>query len=338
MLLVNNVALDSATPAQLQHAAWGAGVHLADFVYPWFLFCVGVAIPYAMASLRRKGVPAWRVDLKILSRAALLVLFGLLIDSSIQHRPVFTLGVLQTIGLAYLIAALLYELPFTRRLLIAGIMLAGYGAALTYIHVPGGFDATHNVVYALNYHYLNGVNLWGLPSVVPTSVLVLLGAAFGDLLRWERLAPWGKLAMLMGAGAVLMGLGYLWSLHLLLNKGLWTPSYILLTAGSGAVLLGFLYLAIDLPRWPWLAYPLLVFGANAILAYIAPILTKLWVLQVWTARAADGTRLSLDQWYLHQVKTAHGPIIGGWIYTIGWIVLWWLVLLVLYRKKIFLRV
>lgn len=123
MLLVNNTALDTATPIQLTHAPWNGGIRLADLVFPWFLFCVGVAIPFASASFAKRGLPVWRYDLKALSRAVLLILLGCLIDSSLAKHPILDLGVLQIIGLAYLVGALLYELPSLRRGLLAALFL-----------------------------------------------------------------------------------------------------------------------------------------------------------------------------------------------------------------------
>src|SRR5206468_3937629 len=72
MLLVNNAALDTATPSPLTHAPWNGGVHFADLVYPWFLLIVGVAIPFSAAASRARGIPTWKYDLKILGRAVAL--------------------------------------------------------------------------------------------------------------------------------------------------------------------------------------------------------------------------------------------------------------------------
>ncbi len=54
MLLVNNIALDTRTPAQLTHAPWNGGIRFADLIFPWFLLIVGVAIPYSAASATAK--------------------------------------------------------------------------------------------------------------------------------------------------------------------------------------------------------------------------------------------------------------------------------------------
>jgi len=341
MLLVNNVALDSGTPKQLQHAPWNAGVTMADFVFPWFLFCVGVSIPFAAASFRRKGLPAWSYDLKIIGRAVVLVLLGCLIDSSLQRRPQFSLGVLQNIGLAYLVASMLYDLPIVRRMLIAAAMLLGYWAAIMFIPVPGmgqgALGETQNLIWHINMVYLNPVHLWGLPSIISTAALVLIGTGIGDLLRNKELLELRRVAMLGIVGSALLVLGFLWSLNIPFNKGLWTPSYVLLTAGTGTIILGVFYLILDTAQWWQWAYPLLVFGSNAIVAYVAPILTKLWILQVWQI-GKPGATLPIDQWLQDSAKAHCGPIAGGWLFTWGYILVWWAVLWLLYRKRLFLRV
>ena len=102
--------------------------------------------------------------------------------------------------------------------------------------------------------------------------------------------------------------------------------------------LGMFYLLIDVNRWRAWAFPLVVFGANALLAYIAPILVKIHVLQEWRWRMADGSHLPLQQALLHACIVRAGRIPGGWLYTIGYILLWWIVLYQMYRKRVYLRV
>ncbi|MCE5240148.1 heparan-alpha-glucosaminide N-acetyltransferase domain-containing protein [bacterium] len=341
MLLVNNIALDTATPAQLVHAGWNAGLTFADLVFPWFLLAVGVAIPYSAASARRRHMPIWQYDLKVLSRAATLVLLGCLIDSSIVRAPYFDLGVLQLIGLAYLVAALLYELPALRRGLLAAMLLSAYWAIIRFLPIPGAgtglLTPQTNIINHLNQTYLAPFHLNGLLSVIPTGALVLIGTALGDVLRGDRL-PSRKVALVLGAGAVLALVGIIWSHDLPFNKPLWTTSYVLYSSGLGALLLGFLYLILDVNGWRAWALPLVVLGMNAIFVYVVPILVKVYILQVWTWKLADGSHLPLGVAFMHYWFEAAGRIGGGWGYTLSYIAFWWLVAAWLYRKKIFLRV
>lgn len=342
MLLVNNIALDYATPKQLMHAAWNQGTNFADLVFPWFLLIVGVAIPYSFASHKNKGQPAWKYLLKAISRATILVLLGCFIESSIVKQPVFGLGVLQLIGLAYLVAAVLYQLPAALRAVAIGAFLLTHWAAIRFIPVPGGgigvFTEAQNLINYVNGTHLQQYHLSGLVSVIPTSALVLIGAFIGDFLRNKALSP-EKKAMYMFAGGVLLALaGWIWNLDLPFNKPVWTSSYILYTAGLGCAVLSMLYMLIDVKGRKWWTFPLIVFGSNAIAAYIVPIIVKVYILQVWVINTSDGSAISLQQAALHSLVAKLGTVPGGWIYTISYILCCWLLMLYLYRKKIFLRV
>jgi predicted acyltransferase len=90
---------------------------------------------------------------------------------------------------------------------------------------------------------------------------------------------------------------------------------------------------IDVHPWGFWSYPLRVFGANAILAYVAPILMKTLILQQW--HMADN--LTLDRWGMGILTHRFGPVTGGWYYTGIFMLAWWLVLWRLYQKKIFIR-
>jgi len=158
------------------------------------------------------------------------------------------------------------------------------------------------------------VGLEGLPLIVPTSALVLIATAIGDLMIADPPAPSRKCWWLLIIGVGLVALGLLWSLSVPLRKPIWTPSYVLFAAGTGAVVFAGFYWIMDIRgRRAW-AFPLIVFGSNAILAYVLPIVFKAWVLR------------PLD------ISTA------GWLRVIVYSAFWWLILWLLYRKKLFFRV
>lgn len=345
MLLVNNIALDEGTPGQLMHAPWNGGLRFADLIFPWFLLIVGVALPFSAAGARRKGAGGWRYALRALGRVFALVFLGCLIDSSLLKRPVFDLNVLQLIGLAYGAGALLSVLPVWLRLPVALGLLAGHAAVLQLFPVPGlgrgVFREDANAVWYLNKAYLNRLHLTGLVSVAPTAALVLIGTAFGDVLRRERWKPAEKVIVLLAFSGLLAAGGWAWHFSLPYNKPVWTASYILLTAGMGGSLLTLLYCVIDASgwKWPaWLVFPFVVYGSNAIAAYVGPILVKVFILRVWTWPLPGGTRETLEQAWLHLAVARWGPAGGGWAYTLGYLFVVWLALLELRRRKIFLRV
>lgn len=248
---------------------------------------------------------------------------------------------LQLIALAYGVAALLYLISPKPTVLLglAAILLVVYWAAIRFVPVPGVgpgiFEEDRNLLLHLNRTYLEPLGLRGLLSVIPTAALALLGALVSQVLRLASYQR--RLLTLMGLGGGFTLLGYLWSLELPFSKTFWTSPYILYSAGLGTLLISVFYLAFDLKGWKALAFPFTVPGSNALLAYIVPILFKVWVLQSWTVNL-NGARVSLQQAWLNWHISLSGPVIGGWAYTLAYIALWWLVLLWFYHKKLFLRV
>ncbi|HZH99436.1 MAG TPA: hypothetical protein VEX38_10735 [Fimbriimonadaceae bacterium] len=68
---------------------------------------------------------------------------------------------------------------------------------------------------------------------------------------------------------------------------------------------------------------------------MVPILAKVLILQVWQV---PGTGETVAAWMVHSTKALWGPVLGGWLYMLGYVAIWWLVLWGLYRKGLFLRV
>lgn len=318
MLLVNNFGVGPDTPKFLMHAQWEGGVRLADFVFPWFLYCVGAAIPFSVASAKKRGVPLWRYDLRALRRTIILIALGVLVSSATEHRLDFTLGTLALIGLSYAVGSLLYDLPAHRRVFIALLMLAAYWIVIKFLPNPGvhagAFDEGRNIIHHINEKYLAPLDLDGLPLVIPTSALVMIGSLISDLVRLPNIDQRKKSACLAICGAGLVFGGYLWSFSIPFNKPLWTSSYVLFAAGTASILLGIFNFSIEVRNWkPW-TYPLIVFGSNAIVVYVAPIVFKSLVL--------------------HPIHIST----GGWLRSLGYAAFWWIILWTLYRKKLYLKV
>lgn len=327
MLLVNNVALGHSTPAQLRHAPFG-GVTLTDMVFPWFLLCAGAALPFSQAALQRSGVSGWPRLRRLLTRAALLYLAGAFLTSVTQHALTWGLGVLQLIALASLGGALMAGWRGRWQLLAALGLLAGYAVFLRVTPHAGGIGVVSeavNPVQHVNDTLLSAWGLRGLLSVVPTTALVLLGSvAARPLQQHSARAP----ALIFGLGTLLSGLGFGWAASGLLpfSKALWTPPYILYSAGLGLLGIWLCWLIADWGRAPGgarLLTPLTIPGRNALAGYVLPILVKVWVLLDWQVTWTGQPRPMLTALQALS-RGALGPLAGGWLYTLGYVLAVWL--------------
>ena len=124
---------------QLQHVTW-EGVRFYDFIFPLFLFIVGVSLVFSLdRTLEREGRA--KAVLHIVRRSVLLFLFGVLYTGGLTQKwPDVALGgVLHRIAACYLCAALIYVWFASRWKVIAGIaasLLVGYWVLLTFVPFP----------------------------------------------------------------------------------------------------------------------------------------------------------------------------------------------------------
>ncbi len=97
----------------------------------------------------------------------------MVLDSIVAGRPVIGLGVLQLLGLAYLVDALVWSLPVWVRLSMAGGLLVAHWELIRFVPIPGVgagiFAESQNIIRYLNETYLYRYHVSGLLSVAPTS-------------------------------------------------------------------------------------------------------------------------------------------------------------------------
>src|SRR5260221_12133608 len=139
MILVSTPGSWSAVYVPLDHAVWN-GWTPTDLVFPFLLFAMGAAVPFALA--RRRDTPR-RVRRHVLRRAAILFLLGIVLNAIETPLPLhvatFRLpGVLQRIAIVYAaIAALTERTAWRTQAAIAGALLLGYWALLVFVPIPG---------------------------------------------------------------------------------------------------------------------------------------------------------------------------------------------------------
>lgn len=333
---------------------------LADYVMPSFMLIIGLAIPYSVAASVKRGVPSGTMWFRTLKRAALLVLLGWILcyfrdqfAAQVYGQKPFSIScgmdVLQLLGVGYLVARVLYELPPAPRLCAAAALFLWHWGLLRFLpqgDIPAGtFTEHHNAVGYAYAHWplwkyltlhLGRVTIgWaGLLSVPPAAGMMLLGTVAGNLLRRKELTDRTKVRRLAVAGAILALVGFAWAFDLPFNKPRWTPCYLLWVAGVDLLLLSALYVIVDIRQNQRWTYPFVVFGSNAIAAYFLSIMAKVLLLNTPRLTYA-GEQMSVTNATLHALKDALGSWAGGWTFTILFIAFWWTVLDQMYRRKIF---
>jgi predicted acyltransferase len=318
MLLVNDAGIPDAMPSQLRHAPW-QGLTVADLVFPLFLFTVGASMPFS----RRAQRPA-----AVLRRVGGLVVLGSLLVSAKQLRLAPSTGVLQQIAGAYLLAWLALKLPRPAQLPAGAVVLAGLWAAYTFVPAdgtrPGSWAPGTNLADFVDDHVLGQFSEHGVLVMVASSVTLLMGVAAGRVLR-DREGGSEATGRLSALGVTTLAVGAAAAVVVPLSKPLWTPSYVLVTAGVAYLLTAAAHRLVDLgPGRRW-ARPLVVLGSNALAAYAASVLLFAFLLKPWQADLV----LPLDRLV--------GPSFAAVAYAAATVVVVWALAEWLYRRRIFVK-
>lgn len=207
MILVNNAGDWSKTYGPLLHAEWH-GWTPTDLIFPFFLFAVGVAIPYAFAGrLQRSGGDFALLHRQITRRTLLLFALGLFLNwfpfYTVDWQAARIPGVLQRIAVVYLVGSLAWlHLGARSRAILAVVLLVGYWAAMVWVPVPGygaGDLSPEGNLSAWIDHRVLGSHTWrrapgpgdpeGILSTAPAIATALAGLFAGDRLRSSRQPP-----------------------------------------------------------------------------------------------------------------------------------------------------
>jgi predicted acyltransferase len=342
------------------HVDW-IGCSLHDLIQPSFSFLVGVALPFSLASRAARGQSRTRMTLHAAWRALLLILLGVFLRSMGAHQTYWTFeDTLSQIGLGYVALFLLGFRPVREQWVALVLILVGYWAAFALYPLPGAdFDyakvgvpntwphlmtgfAAHwnknsNPAWAFDTWFLNlfprekpfACNGGGYAtlSFIPTLGTMILGLIAGGIVRSER-APGAKVRWLAAAGLIGLAVGVVlgWLGVCPVVKRIWTPSWVLFSGGWCFLLLAGFYLVIDLwgrRRW---AFPLVVIGMNSIAAYCMAHMFDGFIA------SSLKTHLGVDAFKV--IGPAYEPLVrGALILLVMWLLLFWM-----YRRKIFLRI
>jgi len=369
MLLVNNPGTWAAIYPPFEHAEWN-GCTLTDLIFPFFLFIVGVAIPFSFGNRLEDGQDKRKLYLQIIRRTLILFLLGLFLNSlSIMMgahptiNPIKVLsdlrvpGVLQRIALCYFFASLIFlNFKIQAQIFISALLVVGYWILMTVIPIP----VDHNGVMAYQSGLLEkGVNLaafidniflkghmwsvtktWdpeGLLSTIPAIATTLFGVFSGYWLRRNISAP-DKLIGMFIMGNLGVATGYIMSFWFPLNKSLWSSSYTLFTAGIALNFLALCYWLIDVKEWKKGLQFFLVYGSNAITVFVLSGIFARLLLFIKIPQSI-GNPISLKAIIFNNLFASWLlPEDASLLYAILFVILWYGIMYIFYAKKIFIKI
>ena len=368
MILVNNPGSWGSIYAPLRHAQWN-GLTPTDLVFPFFMFIMGISTYF---SLRKYNFElTWQSFGKIARRTVLIFLigiglawFGLFLRGVLSdltfYEAVFNfdrirfLGVLPRLALCYGIGSVVALLVPRKGLgWVIGGILAVYAILLL---LGNGYTfAENNIIYIVDNALIGPAHLYtdvidgtrlhldpeGLVSTLPSIAHMLIGFYCGSLIMGTK-DNGERINRLFIVGTVLTFAGFLLSYGLPINKKIWSPTFVLTTCGLASSFLGLLIWIIDIKGYRrWSRFfevfginPLFLFCAAGILANIVASVKLPW------SNNTEGLITIKNLIYTETLVPlcAGDDTLASLFFALLFVVIIWLIGIILYRKKIYIKI
>ena len=352
MIIVNNPGSWSNIFPPLRHAAWD-GCTPCDLVFPFFLFCVGASMAFALAKFSSL---TWGAVGKVFKRGVLLYLVGLLLTAFPFYPATMNpelsfwqnwvewashlrlLGVLPRIAMCYVVASLLVlwlkkpaRLIGTIAVLSAvhvGLLVAFAGPDGAFAPLGGFAQKVDLAVFGENHMYrfsYNGERIpfdpEGLLGVLTGTCTAIIGYLTGMMIRSsESKVDASAKLFCISAGVLLLGLAL--SIVVPINKALWSVSYVFYTAGWAMFVLALLMYLIDVRGWEKPFFPFKALGMNALALFVLSglIMKIIWRYTEWNYTAIFGA----NEWM-------------SLLFASLYMLLHLAIAVLMYKKKIFIK-
>ncbi|GAB3023031.1 acyltransferase family protein [Spirosoma pulveris] len=343
MIVANFPGSEEFVYFTLRHSRWN-GLSFTDLIAPFFLFIVGVSIVLAYARKRADGPPKGPLMQKIVFRSLKIFAVGMFLNlmPDFDFANLRWTGTLHRIAIVFLVCALLFLTTNRKQQLgIAALTLLAYWLAMTRIPTPDVgrvvLEPGQNLAAWLDRRYLPG-RMWqgtwdpeGILSTFPSIVTGILGMLAGRLMT-SSVSPTEKVSYLMTAGLFTAVLGYFWGLTFPVNENLWTSSFVLVTAGFAALVLGAVYFLVDVLGYTSGTKPGIIFGANAIAVYVLADLSAL----VFYRLTVGGKALN-EQAVTGLTAAGVPPELASLLYALLFVGINFIPAYMLYQRQIFIK-
>lgn len=327
-----NTSFTQFLGTQLSHHEWH-GLYFWDLIQPFFMFIVGVAIPFAVANRLKKGATNKSLYLHALKRSALLFFLGLALYTSGEDKIVFRLqNVLAQLSVTYLVAFLIMRWKWFYQLALSLVLLLVADLAYRFFPVAGfnqPWEPFQNLGSWVN-NWLESTDkasIWASLNAVSTTAHTIWGVLCGKILMESKPAAEKiKVLVIAGVAALVIGFGLdLLSVTPIIKK-IATASFVFASGGWAILALALSYWMIDIKKWAAGTRAFIVVGMNCIFIYM--------VFEVGGARILSDIYkpfISALLGWTGQVFT--GMLVSGAVWFSLWYVTYWM-----YQKKIFIKI
>lgn len=349
MILVNNPGDWGHIYPVLKHADWN-GCTLADLVFPFFIFTMGVSFVISTQK-RLESQPRNKIILHIFYRSIVLFFLGLFLNvlPDLDLSTIRILGVLQRLAIVYLVSSILYFYTTPRVLfLLLAFGLFGYYYIFTQINVPylgyPTLEKEKNIAAYIDRLVL-GQHTWKLSRTWdPEGILTTVGAIYSMLIgillgriflieksQFKSIHNF-RLAVVSSCGLICILIGLIFDNYFPINKNLWSSSYVLFTAGLAMLFFGIAYYFMEVKNIKYIGRFFEIYGTNSLFVFFfSALIAK-------TFNIVEVGNMSLKKYLVNSYLMPNFSIYNvSLLWAILHLLFWFLVLYIMYRKRIYIK-
>lgn len=257
---------------QLNHHPWN-GLRFWDLVQPFFMFIVGVALPFSISKRLARGDSKSELLKHAIKRALLMLFFGWALYCIAPGRITFRFqNVLAQLSFAYIIAFLVMRYTFWKQLVFSFFLIGITELIYRTFSVPG-FDQpfTPNKNFGAYVDLLVSGEMseghWVSFNAIPTTAHVIWGVLSGKLLLSKQ-EPYKKIKILASLGVIGLIIGYGLDPVTPIIKRISTSSFVIVSGGWCLLSLALSYWVIDILKIQKWSVMFAFVGMNPLFIYL----------------------------------------------------------------------
>ncbi len=317
---------------QFHHHPWN-GLRFWDLIQPFFMFIVGVVMPFSLKSRLKKGHSQKAVFRHLLNRCGILFLLGTGLHCVYNQKLVWELwNVLTQLSFTILVTFLLMRYPlkvqifaFFGFLVLTEILYRGYNPEAPFVK-DQNFGSWMDMVLMGK---INPGGGWVAINCIPTASHTILGAICGKILLSDMAVDRKvRYFILAGLGGLAIGYGLDWTAITPIVKRIATTSFVFASGGWCLLAMAFFYWIIDIRgNKKWTPFFTIV-AMNSIFIYVfSETIGHQWLRgfgKIWTFGFLGFTGMS-------------EPLLGVFnaLFVLG---ILWYVCYYLYQNKVFIKI
>ncbi len=333
-LFSNLTAVDNpiihAIGTQFHHHPWH-GLHFWDLIQPFFMFIVGVAMPFSFVKRTERGDSYQLLRKHALKRSALLLVIGWALYCIVPGKIEFQFqNVLAQLSVTYFITFLVIRQKPSVQLIVSFGLLIFTEIIYRSFWVEGfnhPFVPNENFGTWLDLQY-GGENLsghWVSFNAIPTTAHTIWGAMAGVLLMSDK-SPMKKVKILAIAGFAAVVVGYGLDPITPIIKRIATTSFVIVSGGWALLALAFSYWLIDIKKSRKWVIVFSVVGMNPLFIYLFAHLEGVKYLRAIIYPFTQAAFSWMGQFPADMIQN-----------TIIWFMMWYICYW-MYKRKIFIRI